>query len=71
MINREVKISDLVYACVLSCFSCVQLCETLLTVACQASLSKGHSKNRDYTINFHVYKPDNILEMDRLSEIQN
>ena len=65
MINREVKISDLVYACVLSCFSCVQLCETLLTVACQASLSKGHSKNRDYTINFHV------LEMDRLSEIQN
>ena len=32
------------YVCVLSSFSCVQLCEMLQTVACQAPLSMGFSK---------------------------
>ena len=32
------------YACMLSCFSHVQFCETLWTVACQAPLSVGFSR---------------------------
>ena len=32
------------YVCVLSSFSCVQLCEMLQTVACQAPLSMGFSR---------------------------
>jgi len=32
------------YVCVLSSFSCVQLCEMLRTVACQAPLSMGFSR---------------------------
>ena len=32
------------HACVLSRFSCVQLCTTLWTVACQAPLSMGFSR---------------------------
>ena len=33
-----------VHACVLSRFSCVQLCETLWMIACQAPLSIGFSR---------------------------
>ena len=33
-----------VYACILSCSSCIQLCVTLSTVACQAPLSMGFSR---------------------------
>ena len=32
--------------CVLSCFSCAQLCETLWTVAHQAPLSLGFSRKK-------------------------
>ena len=35
------------YVCALSCFSCVQLCETLWTVACQAPLSIGENTEVD------------------------
>ena len=35
--------SSLLPACMLSCFSCVQLCATLWTVACQAPLSMEFS----------------------------
>ena len=34
---------------VLSCFSCVQLCETLRTAACQAPLCMGFSKQEYYS----------------------
>ena len=34
---------------VLSCFSCVQLCETLRTAACQAPLSMGFSRREYYS----------------------
>ena len=33
------------YACVLSCFSCVQLFATLWTIACQSPLSMGFSRH--------------------------
>ena len=32
------------HMCMLSCFSCVKLCATLWTVACQVSLSMGFSR---------------------------
>ena len=33
-----------VCACVLSCFSCIRFCATLRTIACQAPLSMGFSR---------------------------
>ena len=40
----NVKLTVNVYACMLSCFSRVQLFVTLWTVACQAPLSMGFSR---------------------------
>ena len=37
------------YACMLSCFSHVQFCETLWTVACQAPLSMGFSRQEHWS----------------------
>ena len=36
-------------ACMLSCFSCVQLCEILWNVACQAPLSMGFSRQESWS----------------------
>ena len=36
-------------ACMLSCFSCVQLCATLWTVAHQAPLSMGFSRQEHWS----------------------
>ena len=36
-------------ACTVSRFSCVQLCATLRTVACQASLSVGFSRQEQWS----------------------
>ena len=37
------------HVCMLSCFSCVQLCATLWTVACQAPLSIRFSRQEDWS----------------------
>ena len=36
-------------ACMLSCFSCVQLCEILWNAACQAPLSMGFSRQESWS----------------------
>ena len=43
------RLSDSFGACMLSCFSHVQLCAVLWTVACQASLSMGFSKQEHWS----------------------
>ena len=44
MVTNISAIAWLVCACMLSCFSHVQLCTTLWTAACQPSLSTGFSR---------------------------
>ena len=46
-------------ACVLSCFSCVQLFATLWTVACQLPLSMGFSR-QEYRSGFPCPPPGNL-----------
>ena len=39
----------IIYTCILSCFSCVQLFSTLWTEACQAPLSMGFSRQESWS----------------------
>ena len=46
-LSVRVRFIQSVCVCVLSCFSCVRLFATLWTVACQAPLSMGFSRQRE------------------------
>ena len=54
--------SQPICACVLSCFSCVQLCETLRTAACQAPLFIGFSR-QEYWSELQCPPPGNLPDL--------